>query len=435
MLPDVKPFQLIIMGVFAFVALLGIVLFANFQGFSSGVAQVGKVSIWGTVPKEAFDEGLNAYAQSHQEYARVTYTEVPEASFDADLAEAIASGQGPDLVLISQEDLLAAQGKLSYIPSSVISERDFRDTFLPIHELYLTQGGTYGIPFLVDPLMLYYNRPVLASAGAAQPPSTWEAVTGLSAAINRQTETQTVTRSLIALGTYDNIEHARSILSLLFMQAGYRVSERTSTGYRADLNDLLGQNYGTTPSESALHFYTEIANPAKTVYSWNRSLPNNRSAFGAGDVALYLGYASERPELADANPNLDFDMAPVPTPGTSATRLTYGRAYAFAVPRASANAEGAQRAALGLSGKEALPAFARALSMAPARRDTLVPTRNDLYEPVYYPEALIARGWLSPAPADVDRIFATMVNNVASGREVVGEAVTTAVQSLNAALK
>jgi len=376
-----------------------------------------------------------AFKEAHQEYGKVTYTERPQETFDADVAEAIATGRGPDLLIISQEDLLAAEAKLSTIPSSSISERDFRDNYLPIHELYLIEGGTYAIPFLVDPLVLYYNRPILASSGAARPPSTWEAVTGLAATVNRQTDTQTVTRSLIALGTYENVENARAILSLLFLQAGYGISERTSTGVRSSLSDPVPGVYGMTPSESALNFYTEFANPGKTVYSWNRSLPESRQAFIAGDLALYLGFASERAQLEAANPNLDFDMSAAPAPGTTATRTTYGKAYAFAIPRATQNGDGALRVALTLSERDSVPLFARAFGMAPAHRGALSPLAGDLYEPVYYPEALIARGWLSPAPEETDRIFATMVNNVLSGREAVSNAITTVNQSLNAALK
>lgn len=432
---NLKPFQVVIMGIFAFVALLGIVLFANFQGFSSGVKQVGAVAIWGTLPEEEMNEGLIAFRQTHQEYARVTYTQVPEATFDADLAEAIASGRGPDLVVISQEDLAAAEAKLAPIPSSVLSERDFRDTYLPIHELYLVSGGTYGIPFLVDPLMLYYSRPILASVGAARPPSTWEAVTGLAGTINRQTDAQTVSRSLIALGTYDNVANARAVLSLLFLQAGYGITERGNSGLRADLMETRDGTFGQSPAASALNFYTEFANPLKTVYSWNRSLPESRQAFLAGDLALYLGFASERAALTAANPNLDFDMAPVPSPSTASVRTTYGKAYAFAIPRASGNSDGALTVALTLSGKDATALFARALGMAPATRAALAPAADDLYEPVFYPEALVARGWLSPAPAETDRIFATMVNNVMSGRETVSGAISAAVQALDAALK
>ncbi len=423
------------MGIFGFIAVLGLVLFANFQGFSSGGPQVGKVLIWGTLPSSDFNSALSTFREAHTEYASVSYVEQPAETFDRDLAEAIATGRGPDLVVITQEELLSAQGKLTLIPSSTLSERDFRDDYLPIHELYLTSNGTYGVPFLVDPLVLFYNRPILASAGAPRPPATWEAVTGLASAVNRQTDAQTVTQSLIALGTYENVENARAILSLLFLQAGYSISEPASAGMRATLSDSKESVFGNSPAVSALNFYTEFANPGKTVYSWNRSLPLSRDAFVAGDLALYLGFASERNDLALANPNLDFDMAPAPSPSLTTTRISYGNAYAFAIPRASKNSDGALRAALTLSGKDGSYLFARATGMAPALRSELAPTKDDLFEPVYYPEALVARAWLSPAIEETDRIFATMVTNVLSGRESVASAISTATQALNAALK
>jgi multiple sugar transport system substrate-binding protein len=432
---NLKPFQLIIMGIFGAVALLGLFLFANFQGFSNGVKPVGPVTIWGTLSGEAVTMSINSLKQTHPEYGSVTYIARPQASFNADLAEAIASGAGPDLIILSQEELLDARNKLSVIPSSSISERTFRDTYLPISELFLTQGGTYGIPFVVDPLMLFYNRPVLASSGAARPPSTWEAVTGLAASVNRQTEAQTITRSLIALGTYENVDNARGILSLLFLQSGYGITEPTATGYRSTLTKSTQQSFGIMPSESALNFYTEFANPAKTVYSWNRSLPKSREAFLSGDLALYLGFASERASLEEANPNLDFDMAPSPSPSTAATRIAFGRVYAFAIPKSSKNASGAYRTAIGLSGKEALPQIAHELGMAPAQRALLAPQEGDLYEPVYFPEVLIADAWLSPGPTKTDTIFATMVGNVISGRESVRDALYVADQALTAALK
>lgn len=430
---NLRPFQVIVMGIFALVALIGLVVFANFQGFSSNAPQVGTVTIWGTLPAKPVNDALTSMKQGRAELGRVSYVERPEESFDADVAEAIASGNGPDLLLISQEDLPAAESKLTYFPSSIISEREFRDSFLPINELYLREGGTYGMPLVVDPLVMFYNRPVIAAAGVARPPATWEAISGLAATVNQQTGAQTVTKSLIALGTYENIENARAILSLLFLQAGYKMSERGEAGYRSDLMDVRSGVMGASPAESALNFYTEFANPTKTVYSWNRALPNNRQSFLAGDVALYLGFASERAGLIAANPNLDFDMTAAPNPGTAATRMTFGKAYAFAIPRASKNAQGAVAVSEILTTKDASLLFARSLGMAPAARAALAPQEGDLYEPVYFPEALIARGWLSPAPLETDRVFATMVGNVMSGRESVITAIQTAARSLTAA--
>lgn len=430
---NLRPFQVIVMGIFGLVALIGLVVFANFQGFSSNAPQVGSVTIWGTLPAKQFNDALTAYKQGRPELAQVNYVERPEETFDADVAEAIATGKGPDLLVLSQEDLASAEAKLTYFPSSIISERDYRDSFLPITELFLREGGTYGMPLAVDPLVLYYNRPVMAASGVARPPSSWEAVSGLTATVNQQTGAQAVTRSLIALGTYDNIENARAVLSLLFLQAGYKVSTRGDAGYRSDLLDVRSGMLGSSPAESALNFYTEFANPTKTVYSWNRSLPNNRQAFLAGDVALYLGFASERAGLAEANPNLDFDMTAAPNPGTATSRITYGKAYAFAIPRASKNQQGAVAISKLLAAKDASALFARSLGMAPAARAALAPKEGDLFEPVYFPEALVARGWLSPAPAETDRVFATMVGNVMSGRESVITAIQTASRSLTAA--
>ena len=73
--------------------------------------------------------------------------------------------------------------------------------------------------------------------------------------------------------------------------------------------------------------------------------------------------------------------------------------------------------------------------MAPARRADLTPAADDPYQAVFYPEALVAKGWLSPAPSDTDAIFSAMISNVITGRKTIGDAVSTAAQALSAALR
>lgn len=431
---SMRPFQIILLGVFGVLALVGVLLFANFGGFTSGKANVGTVVIWGTLPADPIQSALGTYKQTHQEFKNVSYVERRPESFDSDLANAIASGNGPDLILINQEQLQTEKSKIIVIPNSSISERTYRDTYLPIDELFLTSGGTYGIPFVVDPLMMYYNRPILSVAGVVGPPAVWESVTSLAPSFAVVSGGQ-IQRSLVALGSYNNIKNARAILSALFLQAGSTITEPyNSNGIHSSLGSSANASYGSTPAESALTFYTEFANPSKTIYSWNQSLSLDRQTFISGDLALYFGFASEQPSLAAANPNLDFDMAALPAPGTGTTRATYGLAYVFAVPKASHNASGALRTAFLLSSTAVLPGIAQALHMAPAGRALLTPSQNDLYQAVYYPQALIAAGWLSPAPSTVDSIFSTMIENIASGRQQAHDAVFTADQSLNASL-
>ncbi|HEY4489494.1 MAG TPA: extracellular solute-binding protein [Candidatus Paceibacterota bacterium] len=428
----IKPFRIIVLAAFGLIAIVGLFMFARFEGFDNGQDAIGVVSIWGTLPEEAVSLQIENLREERPEFAHVSYTEIPLATFGAELAEALAIDEGPDMVLISQEQLVSERNKLSVIPYSSISQRDFLDTFVPVTELYLTDKGTYGIPILVDPLVMYYNRTLFASAGVPQPPATWEAVLGLSDRITVRSGGQ-ITRSLLSFGEYDNVQNARGILSLLLLQAGTPVTELSNGKLRAALNQGPEVS-GTSGSISALSFYTQFSDPAKTVYSWNRALPNARQAFLAGDLTLYFGYASELPVIRAGNPNLDFDMAPVPQPSRSTSRTTYGLGYAFAIPKTSKNPNGSYAAAIALAERNAQLAMANTLSMVPAARAALIPSNEDRFQPVYFPEALVAKGWLSPSPATTDSIFGAMIGNITSGRMDVGQALTTANQALDSAL-
>lgn len=431
-----KPFQIVVMAVFGVLGMVGLYLFATFNGFIGGQAPVGPVAIWGTLPEEAVTDTLGELRDADKRYGSVTYTQKPANSFGTDLAEAIAEGNGPDMLIITQEELLSQQNKIDVIPFDSIDARTYSDEFLPINDMFLTTGGTYGFPIVVDPLVLYYNRTLLANRGVAEPPRTWEAVTGLATQFTERTTDGGIARSLIAFGEYGNVTNARAIVSLFLLQGGSKIVEPSGSrdGYRSTLNASRGMT-GTSGAASAINFYTQFADPAKTLYSWNRSMPESRQAFLAGDTALYVGFASELPGLQEANPNLDFDMARIPQPGTVQTRTTYGLAYAFAVPRASGNKAGAFGVAYELSLKDYGASLAQRLSMAPARRALLKAESDDRFGAVFYPEALIAKGWLSPSPRETDTIFSTMIGNITTGRTDVQRALSDAEESLNEALQ
>ncbi|MDB5245362.1 MAG: protein of unknown function with transrane region [Parcubacteria group bacterium] len=416
---------------FAFLAVIGLVLFANFGGFSGNSSSVGAVTIWGTLPQSAVSTSIDSLKAANQQFKSIIYVQKQSGTFDADLAEALASGTGPDLILISQEQLTNEQNKLSVIPFATISQRDYINTYLPVTELFLSSSGTYGIPFVVDPLVLYYNRTSLSNAGVASVPTSWEAITGLA---ERMTVRQagSVTSSVVPFGAYENVENARAILSLLFLQAGNPIVSVGTQGLHAGLSDAGNGSFGASPAVSAINFYTQFADPAKTVYTWNRALPSARQAFLSGDLAFYPGFASELPTLQAGNPNLDFDMAAIPQPQTAATKLTFARAYAFAVPKASKNASGAVAVAQALASPTYSAKAAAVLSMAPAARAALTPSATDRFQPVYFPQALVAKGWLSPLPSVTDQIFSTMIGDITSGRKDNGTALTAADQAINA---
>jgi ABC-type glycerol-3-phosphate transport system substrate-binding protein len=425
-------FQMAVLGIFGLLALVGLFMFSQFSG-GKGKTETGEVMIWGTLPKASLEAGLSELTAIDDNYAKVTYAEIPAASFSRTLSEAIAEGKGPDLVLISQEEFLSERGKLTPIPYDTLPERTFVDSYVPEFELFLGTNGVYGIPLVLDPLVLYYNRGILAGEGLVGLPTTWEGVAGIADRVVKRDAGGTLTRSLVPFGGYANVVNARAMLSLLMLQAGSTITTEDERGVHAALS---GEGtFGRSAAESAVTFFAQFGDPAKLVYSWNQAQPSSRTAFLSGDLALYPGYASELPGLQAAAPNLDFDMAVMPQPGTASGRMTYGKAYVLAFTKASDNLPGAYKAAVALSSGKAASAIAKTVGAAPARRDLLSAPASDRYASLYYPEALVARGWLSPAPSATDAIFSAMIGNMTTGRQDAQDALDAAGQALDAALK
>lgn len=427
-------FQGILFGVFALAALIGLFVFATHTDTTSSNT-IGEVVIWGTLPKEGIQSALTQAGQTNTSLNTVSYIQKDGATLTADLATAIATGNAPDLILASQEQLHALTRFLMPIPFATLPIRTFTETFIEEGNLFIASGGAgyYGIPFLVDPLVLFYNRSLLSSNGIAKPPATWEALVGLVPKVAEFTPSRQVTRGLIALGTYDNVTDARGILSTLFLQTGTPISGYSANGMlSAALRSASGD---TSAGEAALGFYTQFTDPSKVSYTWNASLKDSVQTFLAGDLALYLGYVSEARFLTSANPNLDFAVAPIPQPATASAKRTYGLVYSFMIPRGAKNSAGGYQAAALLTGSAVQIIAAEATGLAPATLTQLATVPADPVAAVAYAEALYAAGWLSPAPADTNRVFSGMIADVISGRSSLETALASAERAMTALLQ
>lgn len=430
-------FQGILFGVFGLAALVGLFVFATYTSNGSGSNAVGAIVIWGTLPKADMETALAAIAKADTALKDVSYMQKDPATLPNDLATAIATGAAPDLVLASQEELRSLAKFITPIPANTLPASTFTNTFIGGGGLFAASNGYYGIPFLVDPLVLFSNRAILSSDGIAKPPATWEALAGLVPNVAILTPARRITRGLIALGAYDNVHDARGILSALFIQANVPLSSYSaaSGALFANLGSNSVANNGVPPGQAVFGFYTQFADPSKVSYTWNASLSDSQQAFLAGDLALYLGYASEARFFKAANPNLDFIVTPLPQPATATVKSTYGLVYAFMIPVGAKNSSGAYQAAALLTNSAEQTAAASATGLAPAVLNELVTVPADPTAAVAYAEALYAKGWLSPAPADTDRIFSSMITDVISGRSTLSTALVSAERSLSTLLQ
>lgn len=431
----VSLFQGILIGMFGLGALIGLFVFATYEN-GGGAQAVGSIIIWGTLPKADMQSTLTTLAQTNETLKNISYVQKEVATLPSELAAAIATGAPPDLVLASQEVLHPLAKFITPIPAATLSASTFTNAFIEGGGIFTAPfgAGYYGVPFLVDPLMLFYNRSILSSLGIARSPATWESLTGLVPAVATLTPSRQITRGLIALGTYNNVHNARAILSTLFLQTGVPISVYATDG---SLAANLGSDTtkGVPPGQSVLGFYTQFADPSKVSYTWNLSLPDSQQAFLAGDLALYLGYASEARFFISANPNLNFAVTPIPQPATAAVKSTYGLIYALMIPRGAKNPAGAYQVAVLFTNSGEQTAFASATGLAPATLSALAMPPGAPVAAVAYEEALYTRGWLSPMPLDTDHVFSSMIANVISGRSTSATALVNAEQSLDALLQ
>lgn len=422
-------FQVILIGVFALFLIVGVIVFSAYKGSSQNAVPV---VVWGTIPKNSFDDILKETTLYQSKEYTVQYVEKTEENFDADFIEALASGGGPDLFMLPSDKILKHQNKIFAIPYNVYTVRQFRDSFIEGAEIYLSPEGVLALPVFANPMVMYWNRSIFTDAKLTEPPKYWDEFYNLATTITKKDGALNISRSAVAFGEYANISHAKEIVLNLAMQAGTPVT--TWNGSKVAVVFTGSFNKPTVPAEAAVNFYTEFGNPSKTSYSWNRSLPNSTNYFLSGDLALYFGFASEISTLQLKNPNLNFDVAMVPVSREGGTNVSIARFNAFAVTKSSKNPNGAFGVAAILSGTAGAKAISSTLKLPSVRRDLLSQRSINAYEVIFNDSAIRAKGWLDPNPTQTNSIFKNMIESITSGRARTGEAIFRAQNELSALL-
>lgn len=418
-------FQGVIYTAFAILIVIGVFIFATSRS-SSTIAQ--RVTIWGTQDYAMMATLIDQYNLSTNTQINASYVEKRRDTFEQELVEALANQRGPDIVLLPHDLIIRHKEKFYEIPYPTYPERIFKDTFIEEGELFLTSQGVLGVPFTVDPLVLYWNRTMFSNEGIANPPKYWEEISPLVQRFTRKDTSFNINRATIALGEYDNISHAKEILSALILQAGGSITKMNGGILRSTLSESAG--YAVIPAQSALSFYTQFSNPTGSFYTWNRALPNSKDMFLTGDLAMYVGFASEYDELRRRNPNLNFDITHLPQARQGNRNTTYANMNAFVILRASRYPSDAFRAISLLTSSHAIGLMSEKSILPPVRRDLLQSQPGDAARTVTYTSAIWAQGWLDPAPQRSSEVFRDVVFGVTSGRYGLYEAINRGNQAL-----
>jgi ABC-type glycerol-3-phosphate transport system substrate-binding protein len=418
----VSQFHLIIIGILIGLALVAILLISGIiPGFHLGgpSGQAVPITMWGTVPSEQFRDLIPSLNEQNKNTFTLAYVQKNPAVYESELINALASGTGPDIWLMSQDFILKDRDKIFPIPFESLSERTFKDTFISEGELYLTDKDIVALPFIIDPMVLYWNRDLFASAGISRVPKTWDEFVDFSQKLTVRDQAGNITQAGAALGEFKNIDHAEDIISCLILQTGNPIVNR------AELKSTLTEsgNLPISPAESAVRFFTEFSDPVKTTYSWNRSLPSSKNSFIGGTLAIYFGYASEYKEIAEKNPHLNFDVAEIPQIKGGNLLVTFANIQGLAISKSSPNLQQAMTAAVALIGKDSIAKISQGTFLPPVRRDLLAEAVQDPALSVFYKAAISSRGWLNPDSQEVFNMFSAMIESVLTGKKKIYDAV------------
>lgn len=429
---DLSTFQLGFLGILVFAAIAGLAFFAVQTNNAS--QNTAPVSIWGTMPQVTFDAFVEAYRQENLEVPALTYATVPENQMNARLTESLANGNPPDVILAPQDLLFTLSKRFVTIPYESYPDRTYTDEFIDHASIFKTQSGITGVPFTIDPLVLYWNRDLLASQSILEPSKTWGDFYLLAPRFTKRDNAGNITQSLVGLGEVRNVNHAKDILAALLLQTGNPIVATRQGALESTLNAKGGDLESL--SVSVLRFFTEFSNPGKAVYTWNRGLPNALDAFSTGRSVYYIGPVSELPYIKEKNPYLNFDVALLPNIQGATRAVTFGRMTAFSLVARSQNTSSALSLIAEFTRPESLALLSNITGLPPVSRALVQrPPRASTFAPVFYESAIRSRGWLDPSPTQTTALFGSMVENVVSGRKELSEAVKETSDAISSLLR
>lgn len=406
----ITKFQIIVLIVFLIFLVAGVASFALYKGGDSSTS-LPAVTFWGTFPADTFNGYLAKVNTSLSQPITVNYVQKSPSTFSQEFIAALARGQGPDGVLISADMLLPHYDKLVAIPFEAFPQRTFIDSFVEEGNIYLNSAGIIAVPFTIDPLVMYWNRDMFNAAGIAAYPRYWDEFAAINTKITTKDQNGNIQKSAIALGDFANVTNAREILASLFFQLGNPITRTDKDGY---IQSTLKAGRGVDP-DSAVDFFTKFVNPSDKSYSWNRGMPPSKSAFLSGSLATYFGFASELNDIRAKNPNLNFDVAPLPQIRSDGVKAGYARMNAFSIVRSSPNSNAVFQVISILTNPSALSTLNESLFLPTVRRDVIARGSNNPYIAIFNEAALVSKTWLDGDPNKSRDIFGNMIEAITSG--------------------
>lgn len=282
----------------------------------------------------------------------------------------------------------------------------------------------YGLPMAVDTLIMFINRDLFNNAGITNIPKYWDKEFQQTVRkLTKQDNKGQIIQAGVALGGGDNIERSSDILATLMMQNGTEMMDLDNTSVTFDKTPQDFVNKSKVPGEDALRFYTDFANPAKEVYTWNNTMDNSLDLFIRGKVAIMFGYSYMLPQIKAGNKKMNLVVTRLPQIEDN-DAVNFANYWVETVSSRSAHTEEAWDFILFATKAEQVAGYLEKTKKLAAIRSMVDLQKQDLEIGPYAEQALTAKSWYKGNDSNAaEQVMSEMIDNVTSGKLRTDEAI------------
>jgi len=288
--------------VVVFILLFVGILFALTNSNKQNKAAPKQITLtyWGLwEEKEVMDVLIKEYQRTNPNVI-VQYEKKSPQDYRQKLLTWSQKGQGPDIFRFHNTWIPQIQEVVAPISENVMTGAEFERTFYPIHAKDLKIGrGIYGIPLMIDSMVLLINDDLLKKAGISSPPADWGELISTATQVTVKTKEGNLITAGIAAGTATNVEHYSEVFGLMLLLNGGDVSELSSALSSAE-------------AVGALEAYRSFAEEPNNV--WSDLMPNSITAFMEGKVAMIFAPTWELYTIKSTVPEMKITVLPIPAP-------------------------------------------------------------------------------------------------------------------------
>lgn len=299
---------------------------------------------WGDEQYGPVIEKLCSDFNTSQDKYEVIHVNYPWGDVWTKALAATAAGDPPDIIIQDIRTVThRAQAKqATELTDLVAAEGEgFMDQFYPqLVEAMEYDGGIYGLPYVTDTRILYYDKDAFEEVGLdpEAPPETWDELVEYARKLDIQNED----------GSYERLG---------FFPGTLEWNAWAFSADGKDYTDAEGNVYVNTPEKVEMfqNIYTDFYEyyGKKTLDSFSAEFGSGMTnPFVAGKVAMWVNTPTEFTKVRDYAPDKNYGVALMPALTEGGEHYSWGGGFSVEIPYGAKNVEGSWEFAKFLTSKE-----------------------------------------------------------------------------------